>query len=88
MKAKIIEIAQKHFGSRMFDDIILAGFADEIIALFDGEPCMLCNLRAGNFTEHPFEEKKHLTAEDCDCRHCQPELWILDTDRDIWIKKA
>ena len=26
--------------------------------------------------------------KDCDCRDCKPELWILDTDRDIWIKKA
>ena len=26
--------------------------------------------------------------EDCDCRYCKPELWFLDTDRDVWIKKG
>jgi len=28
-----------------------------------------------------------ITATDCSCRHCQPDRWMLDTDRDIWIRK-
>ena len=33
-------------------------------------------------------DKYRMIEEDCDCRHCQPDKWVLDTDRDIWIKKA
>ena len=35
-----------------------------------------------------YEVEEHdMIEEDCDCRHCQPELWILDTDRNVWIQK-
>ena len=32
--------------------------------------------------------KERLVASDCDCRHCKPDRWMLDTDRDVWIRKT
>ena len=95
-KAKIMRVAQQHFGERMFDDIILIGFADEILALHDKEMERLANQLGVSTVPADYFEKsskelvdfaKSASEQDCDCRHCQSELWILDTDRDIWIKK-
>ena len=98
MKDKIIKILNNHaidiciegFGNNSEEEISV--IADEIIALFEDE-------REYPMIDYEAIATKHksladdgwvfsdMSENDCDCQHCQPELWILDTDRDIWIKK-
>ena len=81
---------------------LLEEHADEILALIAKEirdwrtnmGAMHDMYESHQSTGTPTEKEIRLQGEPdhylkcCDCRDCKPKLWMFDTDRDIWIKKA